>query len=347
MGSSGRQLFMDTEVRRSSTADKSAAEGLEGEDAEGQGEKGVEMKKRKGPPEKSTLTRADGKSEEDKFRITYEARQVLLGFFEDSTEKPWMVVEKGLLVCAGKRCRLNNISEDGKWLRDESFIYAGQLIERKAGESVGNLMKGWRKLRSQSPELFEKLTVMQQPAAFVDSIIYVWSAEEMAEKYSQSIWNRDCFAAAFSPAAAAAGSLCNSLPAFVAAKMTPVLQLTDTDFSARFKAAASRAKMELRSKIRAEFEALKLRPKFQCGLYEILFVADRAHRYCEAWRKEQINTSKVSVINCVVCVVLLVVVVVLLLLPLLLLCELEQFIKFIDSFINLLFLLDKCICFIT
>ena len=304
MGSSGRQLFLETELKRSSKGGKSSAEGQEGQEGQRAAEDDegevVEMDTSGAPPEKSTLTRADGKSEEDKFRITYEARQVLVGYFEKGEEKPFCIVEKGLLVCAGKHCRLSNISADGKWIRDEKFIYAGVQTERKAGESVGNLMKGWRKLRSQNPELFEKLTVMQQPAAFVDSIIYVWSSEEMAEKYSQSIWVRDCFAAAFSPAAAAAGSLAQSLPSFVAAKMTPILQLTDSDFSARFKAAATRAKMELRSKIRQQFEDLQLRPRFACGLYEILFVADRAHRYCEALKHRRVIKCKITAANFVV-----------------------------------------------
>ena len=52
-----------------------------------------------------------------------------------------------------------------------------------AGKPVGNVMLAWREARDTWPELFEGTSVMQQPAAVVDSVTTAWAIQEMAEKY--------------------------------------------------------------------------------------------------------------------------------------------------------------------
>ncbi len=78
-----------------------------------------------------------------------------------------------MLLTHGVHCRLEQISLDGKWQRDETFQYAAQTVTRKAGEKVPPAVMGeWRKLRQAEPELFQHLRVWLQPAATVDSVIW-------------------------------------------------------------------------------------------------------------------------------------------------------------------------------
>ena len=71
-------------------------------------------------PEAGSLTIL-GHSAEERFRISYEARQLLHKVFA-SPETPIVgSVGRGLLVVPGQWARLSNISEDGKWLRTETF----------------------------------------------------------------------------------------------------------------------------------------------------------------------------------------------------------------------------------
>ncbi len=119
----------------------------------------------------------------DRFRITYEARQVLRGYFhEDFNSKPACSVYKGLVVVPGVHARLSNISAVGQWIASESFWYKGHLVERVAGVSVGNIMSKWRQLRTEHPELTDAFTIMQQPSAYVDPVIFTWAEEELAQE---------------------------------------------------------------------------------------------------------------------------------------------------------------------
>ena len=79
--------------------------------------------------------------------------------------------------------RLENISADGKWIQTEEFHLGAKEIVHKAGESVGNVMQSWRKLRQEAPELFAALRVWQSPTAFVDSVIFSWQQEEESARF--------------------------------------------------------------------------------------------------------------------------------------------------------------------
>ena len=57
-----------------------------------------------------------GHSGEERFRITYEARQLLSNLLGSAEEAVTGLVGKGLLVVPGQWARLSNISADGKWL---------------------------------------------------------------------------------------------------------------------------------------------------------------------------------------------------------------------------------------
>ena len=74
-----------------------------------------------------------------KFRVTLELRQVLKNYCStDPASTPVGVMGKSLLIVGGTvHCRLSNISEDGKWLQDESFWVGKEHVSRWKGESAG------------------------------------------------------------------------------------------------------------------------------------------------------------------------------------------------------------------
>ena len=114
-----------------------------------------------------------GHSGEERFRITYEARQLLTNLLGSAEEAVTGLVGKGLRVVPGQWARLSNISADGKWLRTERF-------------KIGAVAQ---------------LDIMSQPAANVDSVILSWCIEKQATEHPCSLWQRDCFSSVFSESA--------------------------------------------------------------------------------------------------------------------------------------------------
>jgi hypothetical protein len=74
-----------------------------------------------------------GISGEDRYRITYEARQLLHSVYADESQEIIGSVGKGLLVVPGEWARLSNISESGTWLSDETFKVGEKVITRSQG----------------------------------------------------------------------------------------------------------------------------------------------------------------------------------------------------------------------
>ncbi|CAE7256619.1 unnamed protein product, partial [Symbiodinium natans] len=191
-----------------------------------------------------------GFSADERFRITYEARQVLLQVLDEPSKPVVGLVGKGLLVVPGQWARLSNISQDGKWIRTERFRVGAKEKVHSAGASVGKILLSYRKLRQAHPELVAKLDIMSQPAANVDSVILSWVIEGQATEYPCSVWQRDCFSSVFSDTAAESMALAQQISCLVAAKCTSKLQITDSDFAKEFKGAV-RHKL---SSLRTEFQ---------------------------------------------------------------------------------------------
>ena len=216
-------------------------------------EKGPEHQPKK--KQKKALPKAGAKttlgfSADERFRITYEARQVLLQVLDEPTKPVVGLVGKGLLVVPGQWARLSNISEDGKWIQTERFRIGAKEKVHSAGGSVGKILLSYRKLRQAHPELVAKLDIMSQPAANVDSVILSWVIEGQATEYPCSVWQRDCFSSVFSDTAAESMALAQQISCLVAAKCTSKLQITDSDFAREFKGAV-RHKL---SALRTEFQ---------------------------------------------------------------------------------------------
>ena len=200
-----------------------------------------------GPVTAGGSTTLIGVSGDERYRITYEARQVLHKVYSDPSVEVVGAVLKGLLVVPGQWGRLSNISDAGTWIHDETFVIGAKTFSRKAGTSVGRVLEPYRRLRAKHPEMFSKIEIMAQPAATVDSVILSWTIAEQAQQFPCSLWMRDCFSSVFSESATQSMALANQLSCLVAEKCTSRLQITDTDFSKQFKALVRAKLSELRT----------------------------------------------------------------------------------------------------
>jgi len=261
-----KQLYCSEELQN--RCSKAALKALEPKPAE-------ELKAIVGT-EGSTLTRTTGDSDAEKYRVTYEARHVVLNYFNGG--EPVGILWKGALVVKGAvHARLHNISEDGLWVEAEEYEYAGAIIKRDAGKSAGRVLESFRKIRSSSAALFQHFEVYSQPAAVVDSIIQKWMLELQAKEFPCSLWVRDMLAATVADQSLFAMALSQQMGSFIAGGCTPLLQVTDTDFSFSFKCSIAEAQKTER---RRQAEIAKLQGKqatFVCGAKEIMQILHAAH----------------------------------------------------------------------
>ena len=220
-------------------------------------------------PKRGSLT-IQGHSGEERFRITYEARQLLRNIFASPEEPVTGSVGKGLLVVPGQWARLSNISADGKWLNTERFKIGAKEFVHSQGASVGRILEAYRKVRASHPELVAQLDIMSQPAANVDSVILSWCIEKQATEHSCSLWQRDCFSSVFSQSATKAMALAQQISCLVAAKCTSKLQITDSDFAKQFKSLVRKKLIELRHDFQHQPQPHGKDPVFRVGALEIV-----------------------------------------------------------------------------
>ena len=202
------------------------------------------------------------------------------GYFDNG--EPYGEVGPGALVVHSKTyARLSNISDEGTWVKDESFKVGGKLIARKKGDSAGKIMRSWRLLRRDKPEWFKKVQVYQQPSGFVDGVIQSWMIEDLAESVGPAVWQRDCFAAAFTASSRQSMFAGHQIPCTIAPKMTASLQLTDTDFAKSFKAAARLESEAIQMEERRKAKAENRRPDSKMGVEAMMQITVKAQEALE------------------------------------------------------------------
>ena len=170
---------------------------------------------------------------------------------------------RSLLIVGGKHARLSNISAAGRWIVDEVFWVAGERKHHKAGDHVGRTLEEWRLIRGnpKTAHLLQRVEVMAQPAAVTDSVIFTWVAESQAEEFGACLWTRDtCGGAGGGEACRTAMFCAGQIPNYIAAKMTAVLQPTDTDFAFPLRRFAEESKLMQRLELMAALAQLKLDP---------------------------------------------------------------------------------------
>ena len=126
---------------------------------------------------------------------------------------------------------------------------AAKTITHEKGKSAGPLMHGLVGLRKAEPQLFEGLIVCQQPSAWMDEIIQSWVIADTGERTGQAVHQRDLFAAALTSTSKKLMNIYHTIPTWVAAKMTPVLQMTDMHIVSPAKQSATKLKKELARQI--------------------------------------------------------------------------------------------------
>ena len=170
-----------------------------------------------------------------KYRITLELRQLLRNYCSaDPAVRPTGHMGRSLLIVGGKHARLSNISAAGRWIADEVFWVAGERVHHKKNRHVGRTLEEWRAIRDnpKTAHLLQRVEVMAQPAAVTDSVIFTWVAESQAAEFGACLWTRDtCGGAGGGEACKTAMFCAGQIPNYIAAKMTAVLQPTDTDFA--------------------------------------------------------------------------------------------------------------------
>ena len=192
-------------------------------------------------------------SKNEKFRVTLECRQAVLGFMGD---QPRSVQLPPILISYGVHCRLSNISKDRRWIQDEELEVGGVRIVRKAGEKLPPmLMRSWTDLRDLKPELFEHIVVVQQPSATADEVIVGWSMEDLSLRFPAVLLQRDLVSGALSSRARMAAHLSQVICCWVGPGMTPVVQITDTDVAFPLKAKIKKVKQIFEQS--AKVQALK------------------------------------------------------------------------------------------
>ena len=219
-------------------------------------------------------------SYDEKYRLTYEARQKTYNIVGEGPLTG--EVAKGLLVFGGQHARLSNVDEQCKWIETEEFLIGDNKVQHEAG-TVCNVMKPFVKLRNEFPGLFEKISIMTQPASNCDGVLMKWIAMEQAMQEPAGIAIKDSFAANFAAETEQAEHICNIASAHILGHMTAQLQVTDTDFARAFK---HKFKNEL-DEMRRDYKKEKGTEKgFSIGYEQIIRAAVSSQDYMEAMKEK-------------------------------------------------------------
>jgi len=182
-------------------------------------------------------------------------------------------------------------SQDGKWVQDESFVYCGKPVHRKAGTSAGNTMMKWRQAREQHPELFDGLKVWQSPTAFVDSIVWSWQQREESSRHSQIVRLVDSLRTHWTDQSQHRNFLSQAIQLCVPPGCTPLAQPTDTGFAQPAKAAARTEHDRQRALLERKARAEGANCVHKVGAQELLQTAGAMHK-----RMVELNQSAETVL---------------------------------------------------
>ena len=114
----------------------------------------------------------------------------------------------------------------------------------------------------------------------------------MGERCPQAVHQRDLFGVMLTESAQKKTKINAQIPCWIGAKMTPVLQLTDTDFAFLAKNAAEWKKREMTKKMRERAQLKGEIPDYHMGHEEILEIVNAAHE-----RMETDNAAKDIVVK--------------------------------------------------
>ena len=178
----------------------------------------------------------------EKCRITFEARQMITGYFSGKADEiKGHILPSAIIVKCSGWANLQNIKDDYTFKATQRFMVGDHEILHEEGKKT-TLMRSYVDLRKKKPDLFKDILVYGQPSAWLDEITNAWLIEDLGERCSQCIHQRDLFGVMLTQSSRKKMRLYSHVPSWIGAKMTPVLQITDTDFAFIMKAAAERRK---------------------------------------------------------------------------------------------------------
>ena len=175
-------------------------------------------------------------------------------------------IDSSILVVLGVHARLEDISESGRWVRTVRFELGGEETVYQEGQSVGNVMLSWRRLRTAQPDLFRNVKVCQNPTSFVDAVVFSWQQEAESARYENLLRLVDSLKMHWADQAAERNYLGNALQACVPPGCAPLSQVTDTGLAMPRKAACrdEHARQRYLLKLKAREEATKAVLKVGC-----------------------------------------------------------------------------------
>ena len=223
-----------------------------------------------------TQKRGLGDPKAEKFRVTVELEQNVLNWGAGFEELPIGQVGRVRLVVPGAHFDAGNVCiEKDVFIHLERFIYKGKPVDRKAGENPGGLARSFRELRRNNEDvkkwLKEAIDFFQQPAANADTYVTKCTVRLHAERFPVSALIRDKFPGGSSALVHTSQWTLNQARAEVPAKMTAVMQNTDTDEAHLWKAFMNEVHDDLRRQMREAAERQgSANLQFSTGLYEML-----------------------------------------------------------------------------
>ena len=195
--------------------------------------------------EGQTQTRGAMKSGQEKYRITFEARQAVLNYFDETKDPIGVILPSIVIVYGDQHACLSNIDDNNRWIKHEQFEVLNMSVEHIPGAYTKGALRGYVDLRKRRPELFKNLIIISQPSATQDDAVQNMCIGELMGRFPACIHQQDVLSAALTENAKVGRKLAHQIDSFVAPDMTPVCQLTDTDIAKPVKVFAEQAKQRL------------------------------------------------------------------------------------------------------
>ena len=198
------------------------------------------------------------------------------------------------ILFSGMHLNLQNISEDNRYISDDSFVLDGNLVTVSSGQPIHPIHgAGLRDFRERHPAMFSEMVELgfrfyQQPAGREDAIICTWKIREQAKLYGQTIAVRDRFSGNRAKTTRAEMFLNQQMPAWISSQATPMVQVAETHVIRPLKLKKVQVARDLRSE-RVQMAVLK-GPEIvvKCDVYEIMRTLYRSVKSLKpGWSKTQ------------------------------------------------------------
>jgi hypothetical protein len=232
--------------------------------------------------EGQTQKRGQSDGQNDKYRITLVLLQIVWNYFSD--EVPVGQFGPSVLILIGAYAQLSNIDDEHCFIEDRLFVTAGREVFHQKGNKTTLMYKfvELRKIARLTKDertliYFEQFAdILQQPSGFEDAIISKWIIELQGKAYPLSLHQRDMFMGCLTRSSRLGMYVAQQFASWIAGKMTPPCQITDSDVVFPVKAQAKHAEDALRREMKSIASEKGQRPDWTCGPYEILRISAEA-----------------------------------------------------------------------